>query len=125
MFLTDVKVPLNISVLVESTSDKSVHLQNTEHILDIESGFKEQCFMLYWYVYVRVALLSLLLQSTVYIHLCGIHIYFVAISDCQMYLHAYFHTEIGKFIFRTSTGDKSKQDLIFNAFLRSFNVDLT
>lgn len=84
LFLTDVKVLLNISVLVENISNKNVHLQNTEHTLDTESGFKDQYFMLYWYVYVHVALLSLLLICPVYILLSGISVYFVAISDCQM-----------------------------------------
>lgn len=52
IFLIDVKIPLNISVLAESTCSKSIHLQNLEHSLDVESGFKDKHFMLIWCVYI-------------------------------------------------------------------------
>lgn len=78
--------------------------------------------MLYWCVYVHEALLALLLTCLVYILLNGISVYFLAILTVRC--NAYLHSEILKFVLKTSTGDKS-EDLIFNAFTCSFNLDFT
>jgi len=67
IFPIDIKIPLNISVLAESTLVKLYTVQNLKHTLGVESGLKDKHFMLIWCVYVFVALLSLLLNHPVFV----------------------------------------------------------